>query len=58
MAKLTKEELISYYEKRLEKVKVLWNPDSHNSQIEKDRCMGYIECAEEQLQEVKNGRGW
>ena len=46
----TKEELISYYEKQLEKV-ISSYKDSHKGE-------DYIKYAEEQLKEVKNGRNW
>ncbi|MER2008818.1 MAG: hypothetical protein ABS939_15310 [Psychrobacillus sp.] len=46
----TKEELIKYYEKQLEKV-VSSYKDSHKGEE-------YIGYAEEQLEAVKNGRQW
>lgn len=46
----TKEELISYYEKQLEKVIKTYEGDF--------RKESYIEYAKEQLEEVKNGRQW
>jgi hypothetical protein len=46
----TREELISYYEIQLEKVISAYGNDS--------RKEGYIKCAEENLEAVKNGREW
>jgi hypothetical protein len=49
MAK-TKEELIKYYERQLEKVIAAYGNDH--------RKEDYIKYAEEQLEAVKNGREW
>ena len=46
----THEELIAYYEDRLEKVKAF-----HGKDFKGER---YIEFAENELEEVKNGREW
>ncbi|MFD0587781.1 hypothetical protein ACFQZE_07185 [Paenibacillus sp. GCM10027627] len=46
----TKEQLIAYYEKQLEKVIDTYKND-HNK-------IEYIKHAEEQLEAVKNGRQW
>lgn len=46
----TKEELISYYEKQLEKVIAAYKNDHRKEE--------YIKHAEEQLEAVKNGREW
>ena len=44
------EKLIKLYEDRLEKVKAMYVGDSRKNE--------YIEYAEQQLKEVKNGRDW
>jgi hypothetical protein len=49
MAK-TKEQLISYYERQLEKVIIAYGNDH--------RKEDYITYAKEQLEAVKNGREW
>jgi hypothetical protein len=46
----TKEQLISYYEKQLEKVISTFSIDHRKEE--------YIKHAEENLQAVKNGREW
>jgi len=46
----TKEELISYYERQLEKVISAYGDDHRNED--------YIKYAKENLQAVKNGREW
>jgi phosphopantothenate synthetase len=46
----TKEELISYYEKQLEKVIKAYENDHRKEE--------YINYAKEQLEAVKNGRTW
>ena len=45
-----KEMLIKFYEDRLEKVKDMYAEDSRKNE--------YIEYAEKQLEEVRNGRPW
>ena len=55
MKQLSKEELIQYYEKNLEKVKHFHNPEKSR---DKERCMDYIKYAENELLAVKNGRKW
>lgn len=48
---MTKQEkLIAYYENRLAKVKEMYNGDTRKAE--------YIEFAEKELEEVKNGRQW
>ena len=44
------EKLIKVYEDRLEKVKAMYASDTRKSE--------YIEYAEKQLEEVRNGRAW
>jgi hypothetical protein len=53
----TKEELISYYEKHLEKVKSVYRTDTISNHMN-DRNAEYVKCAEEDLEAVKNGREW
>lgn len=55
---MTREKLISYYERNLEKVKAMHNPNNYSSELEKDQCNSYIKQAEKDLEEVKNGREW
>lgn len=55
---MTREELISYYERNLEKVKAMHNPHNYNDDLSKDKCNAYIEFAEKELEAVKNGREW
>jgi hypothetical protein len=52
---MTKKELIEYYERQLEKVKIMYKP---NNSWSKERCEEYIAHAEKDLNEVKNGRNW
>ena len=44
------EKLVKFYEDRLEKVKAMYAGDSRKNE--------YIEYAEKQLEEVRNGRAW
>lgn len=53
----TKEELIQYYEKHLEKVKSAYRTDT-SSNHRNERNAEYVKSAEEDLEAVKNGRGW
>lgn len=46
----TKEELIIYYERQLEKVIDTYKDDHRKEE--------YIKCAKENLEAVKNGREW
>lgn len=46
---MSREKLIEHYEKQLEKVKKQFNDSIHQ---------GYVEYAEKELEEVKNGREW
>lgn len=55
---MTQQQLIEYYEKRLEKVKMLHSPEKETSCLIKERCNRYIEQAEKDLQEVREGRNW
>ena len=50
---MTREQLISHYEKQLEKVKA-----SYANCINQVVAAEYIKQAEIDLREVKNGRGW
>ena len=52
----TKEELIRYYEKQLEKVISAYGNGITNHL--KERGQEYIKNAEDDLEEVKNGREW
>lgn len=54
----TKEQLIKYYERQLEKVKAMHNPNNYNDDLNKDKCKSYIDFAEKELEAVKNGREW
>lgn len=47
---MSREELIKYYEKRLETAKAMYKNDW--------RKKPYIDRAEKDLEEVKNGRNW
>lgn len=53
----TKEELISYYERQLEKVKNAYKTDTESNH-HNERNAEYVKHAEEQLEAVKNGREW
>jgi protoporphyrinogen oxidase len=55
---MTREELIKHYERHLEKVKCMHNPERETTCLMKERCLEYIKCAENDLQEVINGREW
>ena len=55
---MTKKELIKHYEKQLEKVKIMHNPEKETTCLMKDKCNEYIASAENDLKEVKNGRQW
>lgn len=46
----TREELIKYYERQLEKVIAAYGNDH--------RKEDYVKCAKESLEAVKNGRNW
>lgn len=54
----SQEELIKFYERRLENVKIMHNPNNHESSLLKEKCQEYIDFAENELQEVKDDRGW
>ena len=58
MIKMTREKLIAYYEKHLEKVKVAWNEEQAIGEFQRERCRAYIAAAEADLEAVKNGREW
>ena len=47
---MDRQELLNWYVKRLENVKAVYEGD--------DRKIEYIKYAEQQLEEVKNGRNW
>jgi hypothetical protein len=51
-------DLISRYEKNLEKVKQVWGVDNCKTSFEKEKGQEYIAYAENALKEVKNGRNW
>lgn len=53
----TKEQLVTYYEKQLEKVKIAYRTDTASNH-DNDRNAEYVRRAEEQLEAVKNGREW
>lgn len=53
---MTREQLIAYYEKRLEKVKAAYSTTYGSTENWKGQP--YIEGAEKDLEEVKNGREW
>ena len=55
---MSREELIEYYEKRLEKVKIMHNPEKAETCLLKEKCYAYIASAENDLEAVKNGRQW
>lgn len=48
--KMTQEQLVKYYEAKLEKVKGAYSNDC--------RKESYIKFAEKELEAVKNGRNW
>jgi len=50
------EKLVEYYEQHLKKVKELWG--NGKTDLMMDRGKRYIKYAEEQLEEVRNGRNW
>ncbi len=55
---MTQQELIEHYEKHLQKVKMMHNPEKANSCLMKDKCNEFIACAEKDLKEVREGRKW
>jgi hypothetical protein len=55
---MSKEELIEHYERHLEKVKTMWNVESAETCLMKERCQEYVNQAEKDLEKVRNGRGW
>ena len=57
MAK-TREQLIEYYEKRFETVKAMWKISDSNTTSQNERAKEYVDNAEKQLEEVKQGRNW
>lgn len=54
--KMTKQELIEYYEGHLKKVKIFHSGGT--TDLQKDKENMYIQQAEKDLEEVKNGRMW
>lgn len=57
MAK-TQKQLIEYYEKRLETVKAMWKISDNRTDSQNERAKEYVDNAEKQLEEVKQGRNW
>lgn len=55
---MNRNELIEYYERNLEKVKMMHSIEKAKTELLKDKCRSYIEFAERELEEVKNGRAW
>jgi hypothetical protein len=55
---MTQQELIEHYEKHLEKVKIMHNPEKAETCLMKDKCNEFIACAKKDLQEVREGREW
>ena len=53
---MTREKLIAYYEEKLEKVKAAYCKTYGSNENWKGDP--YIEFAEKELEEVKNGRNW
>jgi hypothetical protein len=53
----TKEQLITYYEGQLEKVKNAYRIDTDSS-FRNERNAEYVKQAEDDLEAVKNGRQW
>lgn len=53
----TREELISYYERQLEKVRTAYERN-YTSDLDRDKSEGFIEQARKDLEAVKNGREW
>jgi hypothetical protein len=53
----TQEELIKHYEKQLEKVKSAYRADTNSNHMN-ERNAEYVKSAEQDLEAVKNGRGW
>ncbi|MCA1064756.1 hypothetical protein QTG56_24430 (plasmid) [Rossellomorea sp. AcN35-11] len=53
----TQEELITYYEKHLEKVKSAYPTDTSSNHWN-ERNAEYVKSAEEDLEAVRNGRDW
>ena len=55
---MSKDELINHYEKHLEKVKIMHNVNNARSELERDKCQSFVDQAEKDLEEVRNGREW
>jgi hypothetical protein len=55
---MNKQELIKHYENHLQKVIIAHNPSCARTELEKDKCFGFIKQAKKDLEEVKNGREW
>lgn len=53
----SREELIKWYERHLEKVKSAYRTDTPSNHMN-DRNAEYVKSAEEDLEAVKNGREW
>jgi hypothetical protein len=54
----TQKQLIQYYERRLETVKAMWKISDSNTSLQNERAKEYVDNAEKQLEEVKQGRNW
>jgi|GEM_PF-3138943 len=54
---MTQEELITFYESRLKKVKGVWLDDKKEGSLEWERGTEYVTFAEAELKAVRNGRG-
>ena len=54
----TREELIKFYEQRLEKVKIAYPYDTESLSWDNERNLAYVRGAEKELKAVKNGREW
>ncbi len=55
----TLQQLIKFYEKQLAKTEKAHNPNNYpNNESARNTCNEYIKSAQNDLEEVKNGRGW
>lgn len=55
--KLSREKLIAYYEKQVIKVRQSY-PTNTKYEYQNNRNAEYIQCAENNLRDVLNGREW
>lgn len=53
---MTREKLIEYYTKNLEKARNEWGRENEN--LPGAKGYDYIQCAKNDLEAVKNGRAW